>query len=105
MTTRKAGVRPHSQGRELGSGSADRIRRASPCFQTWGERQKTALVIRPGLYLQYFVSFKSNRNFVYSCKYHLVFCPKYRRRVLLPPIDGRLKEIIRETCMDARSEL
>jgi putative transposase len=51
------------------------------------------------------VSFKSNRNVVYSCTYHVVFCPKYRRRVLLPPIDGRLKEIIRETCLDARSEL
>jgi len=21
---------------------------------------------------------------VYSCKYHVIFCPKYRRRVLVP---------------------
>ena len=27
-------------------------------------------------------SFKSNVNGVYSCKYHVVFCPKYRRKVL-----------------------
>jgi putative transposase len=51
------------------------------------------------------VSFESNRNVVYFYKYHVVFCPKYRRKVLLPRIDGRLKEIMRETCMDARSEL
>jgi putative transposase len=51
------------------------------------------------------VSFKSNRNVVYSCKYHAIFCPKYRRKVLVPPIDGRLKEIIREVCVDAKSEL
>jgi putative transposase len=35
----------------------------------------------------------------------VVFCPKYRRKVLVSPIDGRLKEIIREVCGDARSEL
>ena len=47
----------------------------------------------------------SNLNVVYSCKYHVVFCPKYRRSVLVPPIDGSLKQIIRETCAEARSEL
>jgi len=50
------------------------------------------------------MSFKSNRNVV-SCKYHVVFCPKYRRKVLMPPIDSRLKEVIGETCVDARLEL
>jgi len=34
------------------------------------------------------MSFKSNRNVVYSCKYDVVFCPKYRRTVLVPPIDS-----------------
>lgn len=51
------------------------------------------------------MGFKSNRNVVFSCKYHVVFCPKYRRKVLTPPIDGRLKKIIRDVCMSARSEL
>jgi len=51
------------------------------------------------------MSFKSNRNVVYSCKSHVVFCPKYRRAVLMPPIDGRLKEIIEEVCADTGSEL
>ncbi len=40
---------------------------------------------------------KTNRNIVYSCRYHVVFCPKYRRRVLVPPIDNRLKTILLET--------
>jgi len=51
------------------------------------------------------MGFESNRNVVYSCKYHVVLCPKYRREVLLPTIDSRLKEVIGETCVDARSEL
>jgi len=28
------------------------------------------------------ISYKSNRNVYYSCKYHVVWCPKYRRKVL-----------------------
>jgi putative transposase len=51
------------------------------------------------------MKFSSNLNVVYSCKYHVVFCPKYRRSVLVSPIDERLKQIIRETCAEALSEL
>lgn len=39
---------------------------------------------------------KSNHNIVYICRYHVIFCPKYRRKVLNPPIDERLKTIIVE---------
>lgn len=39
---------------------------------------------------------KSNQNIAYVCRYHVVFCPKYRRRVLTSPIDERLKTIILE---------
>ena len=38
--------------------------------------------------------FKNNNNVVYSCKYHVIFCPKYRRKVLVDGIDERLKEIV-----------
>ena len=41
--------------------------------------------------------YKSHRHIVYSCKYHLVWCPKYRRPVLVNGVDKRLKEIIRQT--------
>ena len=39
---------------------------------------------------------RSNNNIVYVCRYHVVFCPKYRRNVLMPPIDERLKIILAE---------
>jgi putative transposase len=39
---------------------------------------------------------RSNNNITYNCHYHIVFCPKYRRKVLLPPIDTRLKTLIQE---------
>lgn len=31
---------------------------------------------------------------MYSCKYHVVWCPKYRRKVLKGAISDRLKELI-----------
>lgn len=34
-------------------------------------------------------------HMVYSCQYHVIWCPKYRRRVLVNGIDTRLKELIR----------
>lgn len=39
---------------------------------------------------------KTNSNIGYTCRYHVVFCPKYRRNVLTSPIDERLKTIILE---------
>ena len=42
---------------------------------------------------------------MYSCKYHVVWCPKYRRPVLVNGVDGRLKDIIRETCAEIHAEL
>lgn len=38
--------------------------------------------------------YKSNNNVVYSCKYHVVWCPKYRRKILVNQIEERLKEIL-----------
>ncbi|SMO50445.1 IS200/IS605 family transposase [Melghirimyces algeriensis] len=39
---------------------------------------------------------QSKRNVVYDCKYHVVFCPKYRRKVLVSPVSDRLKELFVE---------
>ena len=44
------------------------------------------------------MEYKSNHNVVYSCKYHVVWCPKYRHSVLINGVDVRLKELIKETC-------
>jgi len=40
--------------------------------------------------------YKSDSVMVYSCQYHVVFAPKYRRHILNPPIDERLKQLILE---------
>lgn len=42
---------------------------------------------------------------MYSCKYHVVWCPKYRRRVLVNGVDERLKDIIREVCAEIHADL
>lgn len=49
--------------------------------------------------------YKSNLNVVYSCKYHVVWCPKYRRGVLNNGIDLRLKEIIQNTISEFKADL
>jgi putative transposase len=35
---------------------------------------------------------------VFSLKYHIVWCPKYRRCVLVPPVDKRLKTAAEGDC-------
>ena len=45
------------------------------------------------------MKYKSNNNVFYSCKYHVVWCPKYRRSVLKDGVETRLKELIKETCV------
>jgi putative transposase len=38
--------------------------------------------------------YAKNAGAVFSLKFHLVWCPKYRRPVLTPPVDGRLKALL-----------
>ena len=40
--------------------------------------------------------YRRNAGATFSLKYHLVWCPKFRRPVLISPYDTRLKEIVRE---------
>lgn len=51
------------------------------------------------------ITYKSNHNVYYSCKYHLVWCPKYRRKVLVEQVVTRLEQIIREVCAEHQSEI
>lgn len=51
------------------------------------------------------MEYKSNQNIVYSCKYHVVWCPKYRRRVLSSEVEGRLKAILREVAEERQAEI
>jgi putative transposase len=51
------------------------------------------------------MKYKSNNNVVYSCKYHVVWCPKYRRKVLVGAVEARLKNLIQEICTEIQAEI
>jgi putative transposase len=51
------------------------------------------------------IVYKSHRNVYYSCKYHIVWCPKYRRKVLVEQIAERLQQIIRDVCNEHQAEV
>ena len=38
--------------------------------------------------------YRTTETTVYCCRYHVIFCPKYRRKVLINGIDERFKEIV-----------
>jgi hypothetical protein len=41
--------------------------------------------------------YAKNAGAVFSLKFHVVWCPKYRRSVLTPPVDERLKELLADS--------
>ena len=49
--------------------------------------------------------FKSNHNLTFSCKYPIVGCPKFRRKVLVNGVDERLKEIIHPSAAEQQVEV
>lgn len=49
------------------------------------------------------MTLQSNNNVVFDCIYHVVWCSKYRRSVLINSVDTRLKEIITEVCGERRA--
>jgi putative transposase len=42
------------------------------------------------------VTLRTNANIAFRCAYHVVWCPKYRRRVIGGRMQARLKEVIAE---------
>ncbi len=40
------------------------------------------------------INYKSNNNIVFCCKYHVIWCAKYRRKVLIAEVEIRLKELL-----------
>lgn len=42
------------------------------------------------------MTLRTNSNIAFQCAFHVVWCPKYRRRVLGGRIEARLKELIGE---------
>ncbi|GIH97930.1 IS200/IS605 family transposase [Planobispora siamensis] len=51
------------------------------------------------------VTLRTNSNIAFQCAFHVVWCPKYRRRVLGGQIEARLKELIREVITDKQAWL
>jgi putative transposase len=49
--------------------------------------------------------FKHNNNVVYACHYHVVWCPKYRRPVLVNGVAQRLKVILRQVAAEWQAEI
>lgn len=49
--------------------------------------------------------FSSNHNITFDCKYHVVFCPKYRKKVLVESVDVRLKELFTQKATDLQAEI
>ena len=69
---------------------------------------KECLALYSGGLYNFFMTlarYKSNNNIVYSCKYHVVWCVKYRRDVLNDAVQGELKMIVSEICIKRKSEI
>lgn len=49
--------------------------------------------------------FRSNNNVVFSSKYHVVWCPKYRRNVITDDVELRLKQIVSDVCGELGAEI
>lgn len=50
-------------------------------------------------------TYKTSNNVFYSCQYHVIWCPKYRRKVLIEGVDERLKSIILDVALQTNSEV
>lgn len=51
------------------------------------------------------MSYKCNNNITYSCKYHVIWCSKYRRKVLVEEVGQRLKELIVGVASELRVDI
>jgi putative transposase len=41
---------------------------------------------------------KSSNKAIFNLAYHVIFCPKYRRKVLVNEVESRLKSLLQEKC-------
>lgn len=51
------------------------------------------------------MNYKCNNNITYSCKYHVIWCSKYRRKVLVEEVGQRLKELIIGVASELRVDI
>ena len=48
---------------------------------------------------------KNSNTSVYNLGYHIIWCPKYRRKVLIGEVEERLKELIHNKCNELECEI
>ena len=48
---------------------------------------------------------RSNNNIVYRCTFHVVWCVKYRRKLLSSDVEKRLKEITSQVAEETKSTI
>jgi len=89
----------------FGNQKFTKSRRKSSAFRYGDIRSKIKLELYSFKIYNVFMEYKSNNNVVYSCKYHVVWCPKYLRKVLVGNVKSRLKELIEEVCCNFKSEI
>ena len=51
------------------------------------------------------MNYKCNNNITYSFKYHVIWCSKYRRKVLVEEVGQRLKELIVGVASELRVDI
>lgn len=51
------------------------------------------------------MKYRANHNIVFACQYHVIICPKYRRKVLVGEVEQRLKSIAREVALEMDVEI
>jgi putative transposase len=49
--------------------------------------------------------YKRNAGCIYNVKYHIVWCPKYRKEVLIGAVANRLKELLYEEAKALKIEI
>jgi putative transposase len=79
---------------------AEQTGSAPSVLERWGQA-----TLRPADAQVFWYYTALNNNVVYSCKYHVMWCPKYRCAVLVTGIDVRLKEIIQTVCSESSAEI
>ncbi len=48
---------------------------------------------------------KNSNTSIYNLGYHIIWCPKYRRKVLVNEVENRLKELIHTKCDELDCEI
>lgn len=48
---------------------------------------------------------KVSNTSVYNVSYHIIFCPKYRRKVLVEEVEERLRELLHEKADELEIEI